>query len=132
MSLLRTVKRGFSRIAILRAEKDTGKYYGITDDVMFCSVMEDEEFCKEFLKRVLGIRISNIEYIDSQKSLRSRIKARGVRLDVYVRDDEGNSYDIEMQVIREQYLEKRTRYYHGEMDRYQLKRGRSLISLART
>lgn len=131
MSLLRNVKRGIARIAVPGARKDTGKYYGISDDVMFCSVMEDEEFCKEFLQRVLGVRMANIECIITQKSLKSRIKSRGVRLDVYARDVEGNSYDIEMQVIKELYIEKRTRYYHGEMDRYQLKKGQNYNQLGK-
>lgn len=131
MTLIRNVKRNIRGLVGYRMKHDDGKYIDIRDDVMFCSVMEDEEYCKEFLQIVLGIEIAEIEYISSQKSLRSRINAKGVRLDVYARDIDNNSYDIEMQVVREDYLEKRTRYYHGEMDRYQLRKGQKYNKLGK-
>lgn len=45
-------------------------------------------------------------------------------------DDEGNSYDIEMQTTKEHYLAKRTRYYHSEMDGYQIKKGQTYDKLS--
>lgn len=103
----------------------------ITDDHMFCSVMEDEGCCKEFLKRVLGIEAVEIKYSTKQKWIRNRIRSKGVRLDVYVRDADGNSYNIEMQTTREKYIAKRTRYYHSEMDGYQLKKGQKYNQLGK-
>ena len=29
---------------------------GITDDVMFCTVLSNSEDCREFLQRILGVR----------------------------------------------------------------------------
>ena len=44
---------------------------GITDDVMFCTVLSNSEDCREFLQRILGIEISStfgsvIRYITSE------------------------------------------------------------------
>lgn len=33
---------------------------GITDDVMFCTVLSNSEDCREFLQRILGIEIEEI------------------------------------------------------------------------
>ena len=33
---------------------------GITDDVMFCTVLSNSEDCREFLRRILGIEIEEI------------------------------------------------------------------------
>ncbi|MCQ2522911.1 MAG: Rpn family recombination-promoting nuclease/putative transposase [Lachnospiraceae bacterium] len=107
----------------MRKTKFNDGFIPITDDFMFCTVMEDRDRCKEFLQRVLKIEISEIEVVTSQKSIRRRIKSRGVRLDIYVKDTDGNSYDIEMQTAYEPFLAKRTRYYHSEMDGYLLRKG---------
>ena len=41
---------------------------------------------------------------------------KGIRLDVYAKDHRGTHYDIEMQAIRKVAIEKRSRYYHSQMD----------------
>ena len=38
---------------------------GITDDVMFCTVLSNSEDCREFLQRILGIEIEEIVAIQS-------------------------------------------------------------------
>ena len=70
----------------------------IRDDMMFCSVFHNPEDCREFLQRIMGIRIAELRIVQEQKSMQSRYQGKGVRLDIYVRDVEGNSYDIEMQI----------------------------------
>lgn len=110
---------------------DTGEYVRFTDDHMFCTVMEDEEYCKEFLQRVLDIEISKLVYVSQQKYIRNRINSRGIRLDVYVVDTDGNTYNIEMQTTHETHLGKRIRYYHSEMDGYQIRKGKSYRELGK-
>ena len=39
------------------------------------------------------------------------------------KDNQGNVYDIEMQSTEETDLHLRTRYYHSEMDSYQIRAG---------
>ena len=96
---------------------------GITDDVMFCTVLSNSEDCREFLQRILGIKIEEIVVVGTQVSMKSNFHAKGVRLDVYVKDKKGNAYDIEMQTTKMRELPLRSRYYHSEMDSYQIAEG---------
>ena len=96
---------------------------GITDDVMFCTVLSNSEDCREFLKRILGIEIEKIVVVGTQVSMKSNFHAKGVRLDVYAKDKKENAYDIEMQTTKMRELSLRSRYYHSEMDSYQVAEG---------
>ena len=88
----------------------------IADDFMFCKVMQDEDICKEFLEMVLSDRIGKIAYLSPQNSVATGIDAKSIRLDVFVKDEAGKSYDIEMQVSNEHNLPKRMRYYQAAID----------------
>ena len=70
---------------------------GITNDFMFGSVMSEPENCKEFLQRILGVEIAELAITESQKSMKQGFYSKGIRLDVYAKDIDGNAYDIEMQ-----------------------------------
>ena len=96
---------------------------GITDDVMFCTVLSNSEDCREFLQRILGIEIEEIVVVGTQVSMKSNFHAKGVRLDVYAKDKKENAYDIEMQKTKMRELPLRSRYYHSEMDSYQIAAG---------
>ena len=48
---------------------------------------------------------------------------KGVRLDVYAEDEKETHYDIEMQALKKPAIEKRSRYYHSQMDMEFLLRG---------
>jgi len=64
-----------------------------------------------------------------------RRESKGVRLDVYVEDDQGNIYDIEMQTTdyaRPDELPKRTRYYQAMIDLDVLNKGESYAKLRQT
>lgn len=93
----------------------------IRDNFMFAAVMMQEKNCKRFLEMVLGIKIARIE-ISYEKSIIYNPECKGVRLDVYAKDEENTRYDIEMQVEND-YLGKRTRYYHSHMDMELLEKG---------
>ena len=69
----------------------------ISDDFMFCVVMQNSRFCKKFLETILGVKIARIEYPDAQKTINITPDAKSVRLDVYLEDDQDTVYDIEMQ-----------------------------------
>ena len=88
----------------------------IADDFMFCKVMQDEGICKEFLEMVLSDKIGKIAYLSPQNSVATGIEAKSVRLDVFVKDEAGKSYDIEMQVSNEHNIPKRMRYYQAAID----------------
>lgn len=125
-----TLKR-LLKIALRRYSESPEEFIEFTNDYMFCSVMENPEYCKEFLERVLGITIVELKYTVKQKSIRNRYNSRGIRLDVYAVDAAGNSYDIEMQTTRDIYLPERIRYYHSEMDGYKIRKGEKYNKLGK-
>ena len=95
----------------------------IRDDYMFCCVFRKTELCKKFLERVLHIRIKKIMVHDMQKTFKEGYGEKGIRLDVFVVDDEGRKFDIEMQNIGIKNLPQRIRYYHSVIDRAMLDSG---------
>ena len=99
-----------------------------TDDFMFGYVMRNEEICKELLERLLKIKIEKLEYPELQKSISPYYEAKGVRLDVYVKDSD-KVFDIEIQNGKRSNLGKRTRYYQSMIDIDNLLKGASYTSL---
>lgn len=99
----------------------------IRDNFMFAAVMMDAGNCKHFLEMVLEIKIERIE-ISYEKSIIYNPEFKGIRLDVYVRDEKNTCYDVEMQVVKQE-LGKRARYYHSQMDMELLLRGHSYEEL---
>ena len=100
----------------------------IRDNFMFAAVMMETDNCKHFLEMVLGIEIERIE-ISYEKSIIYNPEFKGIRLDVYARDEKNTCYDIEMQVVKQE-LGKRARYYHSQMDMELLLRGHSYEELS--
>ena len=85
------------------------------DNFMFGAVMSVEENCIGFLELVLGIEIERI-VISKEKCIVYHPEYKGVRLDIYARDENNTRYDVEMQVKSGDALGKRARYYHSQMD----------------
>ena len=99
---------------------------GISNDFMFGKVMQDEELCKELLQRILpDLDIDHIEYPELQKSIKTDVDAKSIRLDVYVKDKKGTVYNIEMQTTDTKDLPKRTRYYQGVLDLQLIDKGQT-------
>jgi len=86
----------------------------ILDGFMFGAVMMDPENCRGLLERILEMPIGRVEVV-REKCLIYHPEYKGVRLDVYAADETGTRYDVEMQV-RKTPVEKRSRYYHSQMD----------------
>lgn len=104
----------------------------ITDDFMFGIIMRNPKYCKPFLETVLNIRIRHIEYPEDQKTINVSLDGKGVRLDVYVEDDEHTVYNIEMQNTTGDNIYKRTRYYQSAIDLDQLDKGVSYAQLKKS
>ena len=85
----------------------------LSNNFLFTKVMLNEELCKETIETILKVPIERIEYMAHEATLDAYIDSRAVRLDVYVKDDKGTSFDLEMQVINKGNLCKRSRYYHS-------------------
>ena len=74
--------------------------------------------CQYLIEKILNIKIADISYPDVEKTIDIRLDSKSVRLDVYVKDDTGRVFDIEMQCENEPNggLTKRTRYYQAMID----------------
>ena len=68
--------------------------------------MRNPKFCKPFLERILGVKISHIEYPMSQETIDIAADAKSVRLDIYVEDGKETVYNIEMQTTEKRNLPK--------------------------
>ena len=99
-----------------------------TDDYMFGYVMRNEEICKGLLERLLQIKIERLEYPELQKSISPYYEAKGVRLDVYVKDSD-KVFDIEIQNGKKLNLGKRCRYYQSMIDIDNLLKGANYNAL---
>ena len=104
----------------------------ITDDFIFGVVMRDPKKCKPLLEMILGVTINKIEYLEPQKSIAERYESKSIRLDVYVADDAGTVYDVEIQTESKKSLPKRTRYYQGMIDLHILEKGEDYASLKKS
>ncbi len=103
----------------------------IKDNFMFGAVMCDEENCRQLLEMILQIPILKVE-VSREKSIVYHPEYKGVRLDVYARDEHQTHYNVEMQTIREDALGKRSRYYHSQLDMELLERGARYAELPHT
>lgn len=95
----------------------------ISDDFMFSVIMRNPKYCKPFLERILGVRISRIEYPEYQDTIDLTYDAKSVRLDIFVEGDEDSVYCIEMQTTNNKNLPKRARYYESMIDLNILEKG---------
>lgn len=86
----------------------------LKDNFLFAAVMMEQENCKRLLELALGIEIEHVE-VNTEKSIVYHPEYKGIRLDVFARDEKNTRFNVEMQVAK-QSLEKRTRYYHSQMD----------------
>ena len=81
------------------------------------------------LEIILNKEIREVRIAEEQKRIKHLRENRGVRLDVYLKDDENIVYDVEMQTTEEPDLGKRARYYQGMIDLNLLKSGKKYASL---
>ena len=87
-----------------------------TDDFMFCKAMQNPDLCKGLIEMILADTIGKITYISIQHNLKNYEQAKSVRFDVLVQTENGNLYDVEMQVSNEKNIPKRMRFYQAAID----------------
>ncbi len=87
----------------------------LKDNFMFGAVMSDETNCRRLLELVLGFPIEKVE-VSKEKSIIYHPEYKGIRLDVYAKDEKRTHYNVEMQAVRSRALGKRARYYHSQLD----------------
>ena len=100
----------------------------IKNDFMFGAVMINPENCKEFLERALEIEIDRVD-VSREKSMVYHPDYKGIRLDVYAKDENNTCYNVEMQMTKKPALCRRRRYYQSQMDMDILLSGREYAEL---
>ncbi|MBR4608198.1 MAG: Rpn family recombination-promoting nuclease/putative transposase [Lachnospiraceae bacterium] len=98
----------------------------IQDNYLFQKVMRKEPgLLHRLLERLLGFSIRKISIPQTEKTIETDFRAKGVRLDVYVEDENGRVYDIEMQSsgMADDELPLRARYYQSMIDQGILEKG---------
>jgi len=102
------------------------------DDFLFCKILvERPDIAKEILEIILGVKIKKV-VPQNQKMIEITADGRGVRLDVYLDDENGTVYDLEMQTTLKKDLPKRTRYYQGMIDLDLINRGAKFSELKKS
>ena len=52
--------------------------------------MRDKNLCKYLIEHILNIRIRDIQYLETEKTLSGQLGKKGIRLDVYLEDEQGS------------------------------------------
>ena len=107
----------------------------IADNFIFQKVMRKKRLCKRLIETILNIKLRRITFAETEKDIHVRRDSKSVRLDVYVEDEQGTLYDIEMQTTDyadPAELPKRTRYYQAMMDMDVLNKGEFYTKLRKT
>lgn len=98
----------------------------IRDNFLFQHVMRNERLCKHLIEKFLNIQIRSLQYQSFEKTIDLRLEGKSIRLDVFVEDNEGRVYDIEMQCSNSPRndLAKRSRFYQSLIDGELLDKGK--------
>lgn len=88
----------------------------IKDNFMFGAVMSIEENCIAFLEMVLGFPIEKV-VVSKERSMIYHPEYRGVRLDIYARDEKHTHYNVEMQARRQADLAESEEDFDDELVR---------------
>ena len=94
--------------------KKTFQELTIKDNFMFTAVMSDKENCRRLLSMALGFPVKVVS-VDYEYSIMYNPDYKGIRLDVLAVDDGGSQYNVEIQTVNRK-IEKRSRYYHSQLD----------------
>ena len=120
---------GISEAGIKRIQDKFDKCYtewdslDITNDFIFCKVMQDESLLEELVRMILpDITFDSLEVV-AQKTIEIGKDIHGVRFDIFAKSDDGTVIAIEMQVVNYGSLPKRLRYYGSMSDSDMLDKG---------
>jgi predicted transposase/invertase (TIGR01784 family) len=98
------------------------------DDGMFQAVMHEPGISEEIVERLLHVKVDKIVYPELEKPIKPFYTTKGVRLDVYLKDD-NRIIDVELQTYKHDAIGKRTRYYQSMIDIDSLMKGQDYSEL---
>ena len=87
----------------------------LADDFMFKLIFEDPVFCKRLIEIILGLKITRLVSLETEKTLNENYFSHSVRFDVYV-EGKDEVIDIELQRVDTKELPERARVYQGSID----------------
>ena len=70
--------------------------------------------------------------VQEQKTIDLLLESKGIRLDIYVKDENDTVYNVEMQRGKHKNLPKRLRYYQGSIDLDLINKGEDYRKLAKS
>ncbi len=76
----------------------------------------------------MGVRVKQVEYPELEKAIAPYYTSKGVRLDVYLKDED-RAIDVELQSYPQKALGKRMRYYQSMVDCDSLMKGQAYTKL---
>ena len=80
--------------------RDEFKNLPLSDRFMFGEVMRNSGICKLFLEELLQCKIERIVFAAKEADLSDTVLGHGIRLDVFLADENNTHYDVEMQKVR--------------------------------
>lgn len=113
----------------MERKQKTLQELNLEDDFLFAKVMSDKDICKRVIEKILDIKIKEIKMPEEQKVIDILLDSKAVRLDVYVNDDNGTVYNVEMQQGKNVNLAKISRYYQGNIDLDKISKGDDYLTL---
>lgn len=95
----------------------------ITNDFIFCKVMQDKELLSELVHMILpDLKFKDL-LVQAQKPIEIGMDIHGVRFDIFALDENDTAIEIEMQVLNTGALPKRMRFYSALADTQILEKG---------
>lgn len=88
----------------------------LMNNYVFAMVMREPKRIKPLLEYILNKKLRSVRMIEPEKTLKETFESKGIRLDLYVEDEDGVIYDVEVQTTKKKSLGKRMRYYQGMLD----------------
>ena len=98
------------------------------DDGMFQAVMHEPGISEKVIENLLHVKVEKIVYPELEKPIKPFYSTKGVRLDVYLKDED-KIIDVEMQTYKQDAIGKRTRYYQSMIDIDSLMKGQDYSEL---
>lgn len=103
----------------------------ISNNFMFAAVMMENDNCKRLLEIIFQREIKEVA-IEKEKSIVYNPEYRGVRLDIYLKDENNSRFNIEMQTLADSAIAKRSRFYHSHISMDLLRTGEEYELLPET
>jgi len=97
----------------------------IENEYLFATILlQNKSLTKQLIEKFIGVdNNTDIDYVNTEESQKATFNSKGVRFDVYIKDQSGVAYIVELQRKDTKELAKRARYYQAISDTRNLPKG---------